>query len=158
VVLAGALLATAQAMAQAPAQAPIPKEGGVDWTLCFGGQVHAVSATPQQSFGTYAVTGVARAATGLATVMSMECVGTFEASGRASQSRGYCVYQDAGGDRIHGVDTRTSQGYVWEFRGGTGKFEGVSGSGTVDFLGQLPPIRPGTMQACRRVVGTYRLP
>ena len=152
--LAGALLAAAQAAAQAQ----IPKEGGIDWSLCFGGQVYSVSATPQQSFGTYVLTGVARGTTGLAVLLSAECVGTFEASGRASQSRGYCVYQDAAGDRIHGVDSRTPQGYLWEIRGGTGKFEGITGSGSVESTGQPPAIRPGTMQACRRLVGTYRLP
>ena len=152
--LGGALLAAAQAAAQAQ----IPKEGGIDWSLCFGGQVHSVSATPQQSFGTYVLTGVARGAAGLAVLLSAECVGTFEASGRASKSSGYCVYQDAAGDRIHGVDSRGPQGYVWEIRGGTGKFEGVTGGGTVEAVGQVPAIRPGTMQGCRRLVGTYRLP
>ena len=151
-----ALLAACLAIGVASAQ--IPRDGPIDWSLCFGGPTHVVSPTPQDRFGTYAVTGATRGAAGLAESLSVECVGTFEILGSASKSQGYCLYQDRAGDRIYGTDNRTPAGYTWELLGGTGKYAGITGRGTTEILGIVTPVRPGTLQGCRRLVGSYKLP
>jgi len=153
------LLATFAAMAAASTSlAQVPKEGAVDTTICWGGPTHIITATPTDRFGTYVVTGGTRAADKTFDSMSLECIGTFEARSGGSQHKGYCVYQDASGDKFHGTDSFTPQGYAWEFLGGTGKFQGISGTGKVERLGAMPSVRQGTMQGCRRLVGNYKLP
>jgi len=150
--LAVAALAVGASIAQ------VPKEGPVDLSMCFGGPTQTVSPTPQDRFGTYALMGGARAAAGPADALSVECLGIFEAGTRGAASQGYCVFQEASGDKIFGVDVRNAQGYTWEWRGGTGRFAGITGSGTLEVVGVMAPVRPGTLQGCRRVTGRYRLP
>ena len=134
------------------------KEGRIEMTTCFGGPVHTVSPTAQDRFGTYEVTGGVTAVAGPAPSGSIECIGAFELRGKAYQHRGYCLLQDAAGHKIYLSDTRNAQGYTWEYLGGTGKFEGITGSGTAEVMGSMTPVRTGTMQGCRRLLGSYKLP
>lgn len=152
------LFVLAASLAACGTWAQVPKEGPIDWSLCFGGNTQVISPTPQDSFGGYAVTGGVRATTGPADALSLECVGSFTYRNKVGKHLGYCVYQTAGGDKIFGSDSRGPQGYTWEILGGTGKFEGITGSGTAEIVGALLPIRPGTMQGCRRLIGNYKLP
>lgn len=146
------------ALAATPVLSQVPKEGAVDTTMCWGGPMHVVSATPTDRFGTYVVKGGTSAADQAFDSMIVECAGAFESRSGASGSRGYCVFQDAGGDRILGVDSLTPQGgYAWEYVGGTGKFEGISGRGRLERVGNLG-AGPGTLQGCRRLIGNYKLP
>lgn len=135
---------------------PAP-EGTLEWQLCFGGPLQVVSPAPQVVFGTYAVTGAVRTAGALAESLTLECLGSFDGRQRAPRSQGYCVYQNPAGDRIYGADNRSEQGYTWTFYGGTGVYAGISGSGTIEVTAGGPPIRPGTLQGCRRVTGSYRI-
>lgn len=132
-------------------------EGRIDWTMCWGGPTHLLNPAPDDRFGTYAVTGGVVAAAGPAATLSLECVGIFESRGRGGQSRGYCVFQDPAGHKIYGIDVRGAQGYTWEFLGGTGRYEGISGGGTTEVIGPMAPVRPGTLQGCRRLQGSYKL-
>lgn len=146
------------ALAAMPALSQLIKEGPIDVTMCYGGPMHMVSATPSDRFGTYVVKGGTSAANTTFDSMIVECAGTFEARSGTPQSRGYCVFQDASGDKINGIDSLTPQaGYAWEYLGGTGKFAGISGSGRVERVGTLGP-GPGTLQGCRRFTGSYKLP
>lgn len=154
------VLVNAAALACATAQVPPPiaKEGGVDISVCWGGQLHMLTPAPNELFGTYVVTGGTRAADGVFDSMSLECLGAVENRAGEYRHKGYCTFQSPGGDKVYGTDATTAQGYTWQFLGGTGKFQGISGSGNVERLGNLTPIRQGTVQGCRRLVGRYRLP
>ena len=152
-----ALLA-ATGLASLTVSAQVPKQGPVDWTLCFGGTVNALAASPQDHFGTYAVTGALRAASGLVESMSLDCTGSFEHRAGAGKHQGYCIFLDSAGDRVFGADRRGPQGYEFEFIGGTGKYAGITGGGNIEPLAELKPVRDGTMQACRRMRGNYKLP
>ena len=44
-----------------------------------------------------------------------------------------------------------------EFVAGTGKYEGMETSGTVEPLGPFPVIKAGTIQDCNHQTGTYKL-
>lgn len=138
--------------------AQVAREGAVDVTLCWGGPMQAIVGSANDRFGTYNVTGGTRAPGTPFDAMSVECLGSYELRARTYRHQGYCVYQDAAGDKVFGSDATTAQGYGWQFVGGTGKFEGISGSGTVERVGNHVPVRPGTIQGCRRVTGSYRLP
>ncbi len=134
------------------------KEGRVDVTLCFGGPVHTLGPTAQDRFGTCESTGGGIAASGPASSGSFECLGVWEVRGRVSQHRGYCLFQRAAGNKIYGTDIRNAQGYTWEYLLGTGKFEGITGSGSTEILGSITPVRPCTLQGCRRMQGNFKLP
>lgn len=151
------LYALAACAVQAAAQ--LPSQGTIDMTFCFAGPTHTVKATPEDQFGTYTLNGGSQSADKTFHALGFECVGAFEYRGTTGQHRGYCVWQDAAGDKIYGVDSLTPQGgYVWEFLGGTGKFKGIQGAGKVERTGAVAQLRAGVMQGCRRLTGAYKLP
>lgn len=153
VVSALAALAATAALAQAA------KEGPVESINCWGGPVHVMTPGANERFGTYTVTGGSQSANKLFDAMSLECVGVFENRPGGWQHKGYCVSQDPAGDKTYLVDSASAQGaYTWEYLGGTGKFQGITGGGKVERLGNITPVRAGTLQGCRRIVGAYKLP
>ena len=152
------LLAAASAIAQAANPAPMPREGTYEQTLCFGGPAHVISASDTDRYGTYQLTGGTQSATKAFDSMSLECIGTFEMRSGAYRHKGYCIFQDASGDKFHVADSATPQAYAAELLGGTGKFNGITGNATIERLGAMTPVRQGTLQGCRRVSGRYKLP
>jgi len=69
-----------------------------------------------------------------------------------------CESVDPDGDRrltyfSLGSDGKTTRENV----AGTGKYEGMVASGTVQPLGQFPAIKAGTFQNCNLQTGTYKL-
>lgn len=157
-VLALALMAASGAFAQAVNPVPMAREGAYEQTLCFGGQAHLVIASETDRYGTYQLTGGALSATKAFDAMSLECVGTFEMRSGVYRHKGYCVFQDSSGDKFHVADTAAPQVYSAEMLGGTGKFKGITGSATIERLGAISPVRQGTLQGCRRITGSYKLP
>jgi len=152
------LLAAASAFAQTANPAAMAREGSYEQTLCFGGPAHVISASDSDRYGTYQLTGATQSATKAFDSMSMECIGAFEMRSGIYRHKGYCVFQDASGDKFYGTDTAAPQVYTVEMLGGTGKFKGITGSATVERLGTITPVRQGTLQGCRRVTGSYKLP
>lgn len=153
-----ALLAVAGALAQAANPAPLPREGTYEQTLCFGGPAHLVNASDADRYGTYQTTGGTQSATKAFDSLSLECIGTFELRSGVYKHKGYCVFQDSAGDKFHATDTATPQGYTVELLGGSGKFKGITGTANIERLGAMTPVRQGTIQGCRRVTGSYKLP
>jgi len=151
-------LLPAAAFAQAANPASMSREGSYEQTLCFGGPAHVVSASDTDRYGTYQLTGGTQSANKAFDSMSLECIGTFEMRSGGYRHKGYCVFQDVSGDKFHGTDTATPQAYTVELLGGTGKFKGITGSATVERLGAMTPVRQGTLQGCRRITGSYKLP
>lgn len=47
---------------------------------------------------------------------------------------------------------------TYTLRHGTGKWKGITGSGTYESLGQTRPVEAGTYQNCVRIKGTMKLP
>ncbi len=153
-----ALLAAAGASAQVASPAPMAREGTYEQTLCFGGPAHLVNASDTDRYGTYQTTGGTQSATKAFDSMSLECIGTFELRSNVYRHKGYCVFQDASGDKFHAADTASPQGYTVELLGGTGKFKGITGNANIERLGAMTPVRQGTIQGCRRVTGSCKLP
>lgn len=154
----GAVLALSGSVL-AQSAAPLPRQGTVEHKLCFSGQATQLVATETDTYGTYSVSGVTQSDNKAFDALSMECVAAYEMRSKVWQHRGYCVFQDASGDRYHGADNWTTDGgYRFTYLGGTGKFKGMSGEGIGDKGGQVKPIRPGTLQGCRVFKTTYTLP
>jgi hypothetical protein len=153
------LVSTVAALAlAAPVLAQVAKEGPLDFVMCWGGQIHQLAAMETARFGTYSVSGAVRGADKPFDGMAVECIGTYESITGVHKSKGYCIFQDASGDRIYGTDWVAPEGPAWQYLAGTGKFKGITGSGKVEALSTNAQLRPGTMQACRRVTGTYKMP
>lgn len=140
-----------------PALAGMPGSGTVDTTLFWRGPVQLISPTASDRFGNHVVAGEVRGAVpqDLA-AMRVECLGTFAARAADVRHKVYCVYRDASGDAVFGTDALSPDaGYTWQFLGGTGKFEGITGAGTVEQVASATRPAPGTLEGCRRLVGAY---
>ncbi len=78
--------------------------------------------------------------------------------GKAS-ARGECLWTDSDGDTFIGtfVDEPGKPG-AWTFVGGTGKWKGVTGSGTYQYASSSKPRPDGTGEGCTTHSGKYTLP
>lgn len=134
----------------------IPQEGQVDSSVCFGGPMHVIAPSATEQFGSYVVKGATSAADVAFDSLVVECTGTFERRAGTTQSKGHCIFRDADGDAIYGTDAITPEGYVWTYVSGTGKFQGITGSGRLERWGTLEPTST-ELRGCRKFTGTYRV-
>jgi hypothetical protein len=95
------------------------------------------------------------------------CWGTTEYSNGIGQGQGYCVGMDPDGDRVSittGPDEKHTPGqHSWTspmtLTGGTGKFAGMTGSGTyINHANEFRTATPGTFVNYVAVKGNYTLP
>jgi hypothetical protein len=69
-----------------------------------------------------------------------------------------CEAIDADGDKRLTIYSRGSDGKVTrEAVAGTGKYEGMVATATVEPLGPFPTIKDGMFQDCNHQTGTYKL-
>jgi hypothetical protein len=69
-----------------------------------------------------------------------------------------CEALDVDGDKRLAYFSLGSDGKVTRtFVVGTGKYEGMITTGTVEPLGPFPVIKDGTFQDCNHQIGTYKL-
>jgi hypothetical protein len=136
-----------------------PRGGELDVSFCWAGTMQLTHPTKEIAFGTYQVSGGARAATpgALLDGAGVDCSGTFDNDQARGANRvdGWCVTVDRQGDRIWGRDTRRNDAHNFEFTGGTGKYAGMTGTVTIDRV-MFPPTRAGALQGCSRMQGTLR--
>jgi hypothetical protein len=70
-----------------------------------------------------------------------------------------CLMTDAQGDTLIGEATiAPDKPPVWTFLAGTGKWQGITGSGTFQFTAMTKPGADGTMEFCLTPTGKYALP
>jgi hypothetical protein len=88
------------------------------------------------------------------------CAGNMVVTQGKAAARGECLWTDADGDTFIGsfVDEPGKPVGVWTFLGGTGKWKGVSGSGTYQYVSSSPPRADGTGEGCTTHSGRYTLP
>lgn len=72
---------------------------------------------------------------------------------------GVCLWTDADGDTFLGewTDAPSKPG-AWNFLGGTGKWKGVTGSGTYQYVSSSKPRPDGTGEGCTTHSGKLTLP
>lgn len=156
IVFAAALALSGVALAQS---APLAKEGTVDKKLCFSGPFTRIAVTDTERYGTYSVTGTTQSDNKAFDALKAECIAAYEMRSNVWQHRGYCVFQDASGDKYHGYDSLTTDGgYKVVYLGGTGKFSGFSGEATIKRIDDPRPSPvPGTLQGCRQISSKYKI-
>lgn len=156
IVFAAAVALSASALVQSAA--PMPQAGTFDSRVCFSGPVTRLVVSDTERYGTYNVSGTTRSDDKAFDALKMECIAAYEMRSRVWQHRGYCVFQDASGDKFHGADSMTTEGgYKFVFLGGTGKFTGFSGEASVKIIedaGSNAPA-PGTLHGCRQITARY---
>jgi hypothetical protein len=86
------------------------------------------------------------------------CVGAYEVVDGRYRDHGVCTQVDADGDtwRMHyetGADLRGT----WTTLSGSGKYEGITGEGEYQPVGNVPGVLAGGFKSCNHVTGTYRL-
>lgn len=150
----------ALAAAGACAVAAQAREVPIDLQSCWGGTSQVVTPAKGTMMGTFQLNGAQRSAQpgGPGDGSSIECIGTFEAIGGVYRHFGYCTTVDRDGDRTWGRDIRTKDEDVFEYMGGTGKYAGITGKLSKERPAPFPTLRPGLLQGCARVFGTYTLP
>jgi hypothetical protein len=89
---------------------------------------------------------------------TFRCVGMNTSLDGKTTLSAVCEATDAGGNKrltnfLLGSDGKVTR----EFVVGTGKYEGMVMTGTVEPLGPFPVIMAGTFQDCNHQTGTYKL-
>ena len=88
---------------------------------------------------------------------TFECRGVTNASKAGVDYNSRCTFIDADGHKVVGTTVGTAQGWTWKFLGGTGKWEGIEGSGTGKSVAQYPRLSPTVSAGCGISKGTYTL-
>jgi hypothetical protein len=86
-----------------------------------------------------------------------DCRVVFTASKAGVEFSNRCNFVDAQGDKILSVSNGTPDAYQWKWVAGTGKFEGITGSGTGKTDAVYPRANPTISGACWSGKGTYSI-
>jgi hypothetical protein len=154
-ILALMILASAPAFAGEP-----PKEGSYDFTSCWSGLGNDITFSKTHTASSYEMTGAIRSNPpgGIFDKETFRCVGMNASLGGKNTSSTVCEATDADGNKRLTSFSVGSDGKVTrEFVVGTGKYEGMVTTGTVEPLGPFPVIKAGTFQNCNHQTGSYKL-
>ena len=162
VITSGIKLGCLVLAAQMASAAPLTKEGPTNLLLCLAGDAPpAMIFSKEYMVGTLAWSGVLWNVTpgGPFDAMSGECAGHYTVSPTGVDSVGQCQYMDADGDKtLVNIPQNHNGTGIWAFVTGTGKYDGLSGSGEFKPLRQLPQaITPGKAVVCSTITGTYKI-
>ena len=137
-----------------------PKEGNYDYTACWSGTGNDITFSKTHTGSSYEMTGSIRSTNpgGMFDKESFRCVGMNASFAGKNSGSTVCEATDADGNKRLSYFSVGNDGNVTrEFVAGTGKYEGMVTSGTVEPLGPFPAIKAGTFQACNHQTGTYKL-
>ncbi len=137
----------------------IPKEGNYDFTACWSGMASKVDFSKEYTASNVEFTGVTRSDPpgGLFDQNTFRCVGTNASLAGKISAIYVCEAVDPDGDRRLLYFSSQDGKVVRENVTGTGKYEGMVSEGKVQPLPPFPVIKAGTVQACNRQTGTYKL-
>ena len=138
--------------------ADIPKEGRYDYTSCWSGVSNPVEFSKTHSAFSYEMSGTSRSSPGgLFDKNSFRCVGLNYSFGGKSGGTTVCEGIDHEGDKRLTHFSFGEGRVVREQVAGTGKYDGMVISGSVQPLGPFPVIKSGTFQDCNNQTGTYKM-
>lgn len=86
-----------------------------------------------------------------------DCRVVFTASKAGVEFTNRCNFVDAAGDKILSVASGTRDSFQWKWVAGTGKFEGITGSGAAKIDAVYPRANPTVSGACWSGKGTYSI-
>ena len=134
-------------------------ENPVDATAYVSMDVAMVHADAEAMVMSYDIKGLVLSNNGsdIFNNASERCVGVFKRVGADLVQNGYCKYLYPNKDYIIlGYNGKADDG-KWELLFGTGKWKGITGSGTYT-VKRVQPISPDSTQHYRMIKGTYELP
>jgi hypothetical protein len=137
-----------------------PKEGTYDYTACWTSTRNDITFSKTHTSSSYEMTGSIRSTNpgGMFDKESFRCVGMNASLGGKNTASTVCEATDADGNKRLTSFSVGSDGKVTrEFVAGTGKYEGMVTTGTVEPLGPFPVIKAGTVQDCNHQTGAYKL-
>jgi hypothetical protein len=141
--------------------AELPKEGSYDFNSCWSGiATNVITFSMTHTASSYELTGTNRSNPpgGFLDKTTFRCVGTTASFDGKVTVTNVCEGTDADGDKrlihISSVDGKETS---YTVVAGTGKYEGMIMTGTVEQLGPFPAIKDGTFQGCNHRTGTYKL-
>lgn len=138
----------------------LPKEGSYDYTACWSGLSNTITFSKTQTAMSYEMTGSIRSNTpgGMFDKHTFRCVGMNASLDGKTTGSTVCEAIDTDGDKRLSYFSLGSDGKVTrENVAGTGKYEGMVATGTVQPLGPFPVVKAGTFQDCNHQTGTYKL-
>ncbi|MGF6309603.1 hypothetical protein ABIB82_003799 [Bradyrhizobium sp. i1.8.4] len=138
----------------------LPKEGNYDYTACWSGTNSMITFSKTHTAGSYEMTGAIRSTVpgGMFDKHTFRCVGMNASLDGKNTGTTVCEAIDADGDKRLSYFSLASDGKITrENLVGTGKYDGMVASGTVQPLGPFPIIKAGTFQDCNHQTGTYKL-
>jgi hypothetical protein len=141
------------------AAAQSPKEGTYDYVSCWSGVSNTIEFSKSHSAYSYEMTGSIRSNSpgGMFDQNSFRCVGVNHSFDGKVGATTICEAIDKDGHKRLSFFSTHDGKVVRETIAGTGKYEGVVMTGTVQPMGPFPVIKPGTFQNCNRQSGTYKL-
>jgi len=149
--IAVALAAAGMTSAALAADRPIEMKGCLVTEATVLGKVGEVTVGTNISRGSIDVTG------GLSDKMTHDCRVVWSASKAGLEFTNRCVNTDKDGDMTISMASGTPKSFQWKYLSGTGKFQGITGSGTAEIVTRYP--RAGSVAAsCWQGRGTYTLP
>jgi hypothetical protein len=140
--------------------ADLPKEGSYDYNACWSGANNEITFSKGYTASSYEFTGTTRSNPpgGMFDKNTFRCVGMNAFLDGKNTASTVCEAIDVDGDKRFAYFSLGSDGKVTrENLTGTGKYEGMVASGTVQPLGPFPALKAGTLQDCNHQTGTYKL-
>ena len=139
--------------------ADLPKQGSYDVTTCWSGVSSTIAFSKTHTASSYELTGITRSNPpgGAFDMTATRCVGIGSSIEGKNTGMALCEAIDKEGDKYLTRTTSEGTKTVFEALAGTGKYEGMVRTGTVESVGQFPTIKPGTFQGCNRGTGAYKL-
>ena len=164
-VAATVALGIALALGTAAMAADLPKEGSFSGTYAAFGTVKAAPMGKERLLLTFDQNGLS-VGDGLLNHMTWHCWGLGDFTNGTGQSHGYCMGTDPAGEQVainwgdekHPLDQKTVTG-SFTFTSGTGKYAGITGSGTyVDDGSEFRSTTEGTSFSHNTHHGSYKVP
>jgi len=138
----------------------LPNEGSYDYTSCWSGVSNTIAFSKTHTASSYEMTGsiLSNPPGGIFDKNSFRCVGMNASLDGKFTGATVCEAIDVDGDKRLSKFLLASDGSLTrEVVTGTGKYEGMTISGTVHPLGPFPVAKAGTFQDCNHQTGTYKL-
>jgi len=127
---------------------------------CYSTETMIIDRAGDVVFGMNVVRGGTDKVTGPASFpekLMHDCRVVFTASKAGVEFTNRCNFVDAAGDKILSAASGTRDSFQWKWVAGTGKFEGITGSGTAKIDAVYPRANPTVSGACWSGKGTYSI-
>jgi hypothetical protein len=165
-ILSAFTLGAALAFGVAAIAADLPKEGTYSGTFSGFGAFKATPIGKERLLVVWDETAMSLT-NGLLDHFTWRCFGESDVVNGVVQDRGRCVGTDPAGDQVvvgpiesekHGPDLKSWKGTTGAFMAGTGKYTGITGSGTYEEHGGEFRAVDGTFVSYSILKGSYKLP